>query len=640
MRPRPHRLRRLRQILHAPRLPQPIIPQNAENPPVQRINGSQFGAVAVKQLPALRHRPALILVDELPPGVKLVGPHFPFRQRLPGGVQRLQAPVGSGRQRRQQVGRLVAAVLRHPLGQRHYRLLRIIRQPDNGHRHHREPLLVEMHQIPLHLPRFLPLADGLQAFGVVGLHPQVQHLDIGVQQGVGQLVVLPDFRPRLADHIHRIGAPAPPLQPFQPLVAELHRPQRRRMQVVRDEHIEPPVAPGVNQPVRRQPFQLFQPLVLRLPTDEPVAQKLLNDLAVGAVFGAAPHRFQHAPGHRVGRRKPPNGAEIRQLHKIGRHQPLAPGLHQMPVPHKGNASHPFQVGVFAVIPPGQQNVAQLPDDVLPFPVDDDIKTALGNGLLRQRAHLRPPAQDDELRVMLAGLPGDFVGARRLVNQRRNHQDVHAVQVGVRIHMPQPVLKPDVPLVNVGPRPLRQRAGEKQHSLPGDGDVLKIAARRSRLHHQHPPRAAPPRLNGHRGHRGRGAVVLLLEQLNDAHFGSPTPISSAGRTGATATIMRPARKLPAIIQHKTPNAPTRNPLATPQFGGCPDLADAPTWRMPRLGECPDLANAPTLPMPLSVERPHFAERTDGAAAAAAAPYLASRSKSPTSSGSSSATIRRT
>ena len=302
MRPRPHRLRRLRQILHAPRLPQPIVPQNAENPPVQRVNGSQLGPVAVKQLPALRHRPPLILVDELPPRVKLVGPHLPLLQRLPGGIQRLQAPVGSGRQRRQQVRRLITAVLRHPLGQRHYGLLRIIRQPDDGHCHHRKPLLVEMHQIPLHLPRLLPLADRLQAFRVVGLHPQVQHLDIGVLQRIRQLLILPDFRPRLADHIHRIGAPAPALQPRQPFVAELHRPQRRRVQVVRDEHIEPPVAPGVNQPVRRQPFQLFQPLELRLPADEPVAQKLLNHLAVGTVFGAAAHRFQHAPGHRISRR--------------------------------------------------------------------------------------------------------------------------------------------------------------------------------------------------------------------------------------------------------------------------------------------------------------------------------------------------
>ena len=525
MRPGPHRLRGLRQILHAARLPQTVTAQDAENAPVQRVNGSQLAAVTLKKVAAFRHRPPLVLVDKLPPRVKLIGAHFPLRQRLPVRVKGLEAPVGSRRQRRQQIGRLVAAVLRHPLRQRHYGFLGVVRQPDDGHRHHGEAPFVQMHQVPFHLPRFLPLADGLQAFGVVGLHPQVQHFHIGVQQGVGQLVILPDFGAGLADHIHRLGAPAPALQPFQPFIAKLDRPQRGRVQIVGNEHIELPVAPGVNQPVRGQLLQLRQPLVLRFPADEPVAQKLLDNLAVGTVFGAAPHRFQHAPGHGVGRRQPPYGTEIRQLHKIGRHQPLPPRLLQMPVAHIGNARHPFQIGVLPVVPPGQQDVAKLPDNVLALPVDDDIKAAPGNGLLRQGAHLRAAPQDDQLRVILPRLAGKLVGARRFVDQRRNHQYVHPVQVGIRVHPPQPVLKPDVPLVHIGPFPLGQRPRQEQHPLAGNGNVLKIAAGRCRLHHHHPPGPVAPRPDGHGRTGGGRAVVFVLEQLNDAHFGSLTPMPS-------------------------------------------------------------------------------------------------------------------
>ena len=133
-----------------------------------------------------------------------------------------------------------------------------------------------------------------------------------------------------------------------------------------------------------------------------------------------------APGHGVARGKAPDGTEIWQLHEVRGHQALATGGNQVSVLHIGNAGDALQVPVLAVVLPGKQDVAQLADDVLALAVDDNVETTPGKGFFGQGAHLGAAAEYDEVRVKFAGLSRDFVGAGRLVDQGRDHQDVHAV----------------------------------------------------------------------------------------------------------------------------------------------------------------------------------------------------------------------
>ena len=142
----------------------------------------------------------------------------------------------------------------------------------------------------------------------------------------------------------------------------------------------------------------------------------------------------------------------------------------------------------------------------------------GNG-----AHLGPAAKDYKFRMEFAGLAGEFVGAGRLVDERRDHQDVDAIEVLVGVHATQTVFEPDVPFVDVGALPLGEGPGEEQHALAGDGNVFEIATRRRRLDHHDPSGTVALELNGNGRVGGGGPVELGIEQFNNAHFSSRTPM---------------------------------------------------------------------------------------------------------------------
>ena len=74
---------------------------------------------------------------------------------------------------------------------------------------------------------------------------------------------------------------------------------------------------------------------------------------------------------------------------------------------------------------------------------------------------------------LFGQPSHLVTAGSLVDERRDHEDIDAFQVFVRVHEAGAVFKPDLPLVDVWTFPLGQRSGKKEHSLPGYGYVFKV-----------------------------------------------------------------------------------------------------------------------------------------------------------------------
>ena len=50
----------------------------------------------------------------------------------------------------------------------------------------------------------------------------------------------------------------------------------------------------------------------------------------------------------------------------------------------------------------KKHVRQLADDIFTFTVDDDVKVTVVEGLRSERAHLRPAANSDDIRVELFG----------------------------------------------------------------------------------------------------------------------------------------------------------------------------------------------------------------------------------------------
>ena len=181
-------------------------------------------------------------------------------------------------------------------------------------------------QILVHLARFLPFVHRDQIFGVIRLHTNVDHFDVGILHGCDQLRILADLSSDLANHVHAVGVAIPTLQPSQTLIAELDRPQGRRMEVIGDKHLEGSIPRGVYQAVGSQIPQLGQPLELDLPGDHPVTEELLDNLAVGAAFGAPTYSFYNSSDHGVAGVKVFDGAEIGQLHEVGADQSLAIGL--------------------------------------------------------------------------------------------------------------------------------------------------------------------------------------------------------------------------------------------------------------------------------------------------------------------------
>ena len=177
--------------------------------------------------------------------------------------------------------------------------------------------------------------------------------------------------------------------------------------------------------------------------------------------------------------------KVRQLHEIGTHQPDAPGLDHLPVFQVADAGNLGQVLVAVVPAPFQQDIAQLPDDVLALALDDDIKAPVVEGFLGQRAHLRAAADGDEVGMEFLGLARHLVGPGRFVYQRGQHQDVHAFQVPFRVNEAGAVFKPYFPLVYEGAFPLSEGCGQVEHTLPGNRHVLKVAAGGGRLEQHHP-----------------------------------------------------------------------------------------------------------------------------------------------------------
>ena len=154
-------------------------------------------------------------------------------------------------------------------------------------------------QVLMHLAGFLPFVHRYEVLGVIRFHTHVEHLDVGFKHGVGQLWVLADLGPDLANHIHLVGVALPALQPGQALVTEFNRPQGRRMEVVRDKHLERTAPGAVDQAVGGQFIELGQPFELGFPGDHPVTEELLDDLTVGAAFCAPAYGFNHRTDHGI-----------------------------------------------------------------------------------------------------------------------------------------------------------------------------------------------------------------------------------------------------------------------------------------------------------------------------------------------------
>ena len=154
-------------------------------------------------------------MDELPPRVEMIRTHRPFSQQIAVLVQRDQrVPVGGGGQWRQEIDGLVLADGGHPIRQGHDAFLGVEGQADDGHGHHRKASVIEVMQVLMHLAGFLPFVHCYEVLGVIRFHTHVEHLDVGFKHGVGQLWVLADLGPDLADHIHVVGVALPALQPL------------------------------------------------------------------------------------------------------------------------------------------------------------------------------------------------------------------------------------------------------------------------------------------------------------------------------------------------------------------------------------------------------------------------------------------
>ena len=325
----------------------------------------------------------------------------------------------------------------------------------------------------MHLTGILTFFDQLQVLRVVRLYPGVNHPDIGVGHGVGQLWVLANFHAGLANHVHVLDVVFPNPEPFQALVAILDRAQRRRMEVIRDKDLELATAGRMNQAVGRQFSELVQPLHFSFSLDQAVTQKLLNHLTIRALFSATSDRFDDSPGHGVGCSQVPDRPEIRQLNEIGVDQPGSARRDDFAIPLVADARHLVQVGVALAALVGQQNIAQLADDVLAFPLYDYIEVAVVESLFRQRTHLRAATDGDEVRMVQLGHTSNLIATGRFIDQRRHHQDVHTVQVFVGVDQATAVFKPNLPFVQERAFPLGQGAGQKQHALPRYGDIFKI-----------------------------------------------------------------------------------------------------------------------------------------------------------------------
>ena len=71
------------------------------------------------------------------------------------------------------------------------------------------------------------------------------------------------------------------------------------MEVVRDKHLESTAPGAVDQAVGGQLIELGQPFELGFPGDHPVSEELLDDLTVGAAFGAPADGFNHRADHGI-----------------------------------------------------------------------------------------------------------------------------------------------------------------------------------------------------------------------------------------------------------------------------------------------------------------------------------------------------
>ena len=118
----------------------------------------------------------------------------------------------------------------------------------------------------------------------------------------------------------------PALEPLEPLVAEFGGPQGRGVQIIGYEHLESTVAAGVDQAVCGHLVQLLQTFELGLPGNHPVAEELLDHLAVRAVFRTAADGLEDSAGHGIIGVEVFDGVEVRQFDKVRAHQPLAVGL--------------------------------------------------------------------------------------------------------------------------------------------------------------------------------------------------------------------------------------------------------------------------------------------------------------------------
>ena len=161
------------------------------------------------------------------------------------------------------------------------------------------------------------------------------------------------------------------------------------MQVVGNEYIESAVAGGVQQAFRCQFLQLVKTLDFRFPRNHPVAQELLDYLAIGAVLSAAPYRFQHAARHGMVRGEVFDGTVVGEFGEGGVHQALPASLDNLAVLAVADARHLIEVRFPSSLGVRQHQVAQGRNNVLALSLDDGVEVAQGKGLFGQRTHLRP-----------------------------------------------------------------------------------------------------------------------------------------------------------------------------------------------------------------------------------------------------------
>ena len=133
----------------------------------------------------------------------------------------------------------------------------------------------------------------------------------------------------------------------------------------------------------------------------------------------------------------------------------------MPVLQETDAGNLCQVSYPFLGWVGEHYIAKLGDDVFGLPLHNGIEISHSEGFFRQRPHLGPASDNNQVGMKLLGLASNLVSPGSLVNQGGDQQDIHSFKVFVWVHQADSVFKPNFPFVEEGPIfPLTQGSREE------------------------------------------------------------------------------------------------------------------------------------------------------------------------------------